>query len=134
MFELDQILKQDTFFIKDLKLCKLLLMNNALYPWLILVPKKPDLTEIIDLSSDDQILLIEEIALISKIVKQLFKAEKLNIAALGNVVKQLHIHIIARYKNDKLFPKPVWSDNARQYYDKVQSDLIIDKVRKNITI
>ena len=101
MFELDSVLKKDTIHIKDLKLCTLLLMDNALYPWLILVPKKANLVEIIDLEPEDRILLMTEISFISNIVKKEFNADKLNIAALGNVVKQLHVHIIARYQNDE---------------------------------
>lgn len=116
MFKLHSQLEKDTIFIKDLKLCQLLLMNNALYPWFVLVPKKPEMVEIIDLSDDEQILLMQEIAEVSRLVKKTFKPDKLNIAALGNMVPQLHIHIIARFKNDPTFPKPVWvSGEVREY-------------------
>ena len=107
MFQLHPQLKKDTFFIKDLELCQVLLMNNALYPWIILVPKKANLIEIIDLSVEEQNLLMVEISAISRIFKNL-NPDKINIAALGNIVPQLHIHIIARFKNDLTFPKPVW--------------------------
>lgn len=132
MFELHPILKKDTFLIKDLKLCQLLLMNNSFYPWLILVPKKPDLVEIIDLSESDQILLIKEIDLISKIIKKVFNPDKINIAALGNMVPQLHIHIIARFKNDRTFPKPIWVDNENKIYDENESKKIIALILKKI--
>ena len=117
MFKLDPQLKKDTFFIKDLKLCQVLLMNNSLYPWVILVPKKADLVEIIDLSEADQILLMEEIALVSKALQRHLKPKKLNVANLGNMVSQLHIHIIARFENDPAFPKPVWGQESKLYLD-----------------
>ncbi len=130
MFELHPVLKKDTFLIKDLKLCQLLLMNNSFYPWLILVPKKPDLIEIIDLSESDQILLIKEIDLISKIIKKTFNPDKINIAALGNMVPQLHIHIIARFKNDRTFPKPIWVDNQIMTYKSEEAEKIIKSITK----
>ena len=116
-FKLDQRLENDCFLIKDLELSKLLLMNNKLYPWLILVPQRPDMMEIIDLNYNDQQILLKEINYVSKIIKNIYKPDKLNIANLGNIVSQLHIHIIARYKNDNSFPKPVWIDNNRTYYN-----------------
>lgn len=116
-FKLDKILENDCFLIKDLELSKLLLMNNKLYPWLILVPQRPDMMEIIDLNCNDQQTLLKEINYVSKIIKNIYKPDKLNIANLGNIVSQFHIHIIARYKNDNSFPKPVWIDNNRTYYN-----------------
>lgn len=115
-FTLDPRLKNDTIFIKDLKLSKLLLMNNKLYPWLILVPKKHNITEIIDLTSSEQQTLLNEINQISTLLQKIYNPDKLNIAALGNMVSQLHIHLIARYKNDATFPKPVWIDNRKEFY------------------
>jgi len=115
MFKLDSQLQNDTFFIKDLKLCQVLLMNNSLYPWVILVPKKANLVEIIDLSKEEQILLMEEIALVSKALKSHLNPKKLNVANLGNMVSQLHIHIIARFENDPSFPKPVWGLGSKSY-------------------
>jgi diadenosine tetraphosphate (Ap4A) HIT family hydrolase len=125
MFEIHKQLKQDTILVKDLKLCQLLLMNNALYPWFILVPKKPDLVEIIDLSSEDQALLMKEISEVSKLVKRNFQPDKLNVAALGNMVPQLHIHIIARFKNDATFPKPVWVSGEAKKYSQEKIDKIV---------
>jgi diadenosine tetraphosphate (Ap4A) HIT family hydrolase len=124
MFKLDPQLKNDTFFIKDLKLCQVLLMNNSLYPWIILVPKKADLIEIIDLSKEEQVLLIEEIALVSKALKNHLNPKKLNVANLGNMVSQLHIHIIARFENDSSFPKPVWGLGSKSY-DKNEAEKVI---------
>ncbi len=124
MFQLDSQLRKDTFFVKDLKLCQVLLMNNSLYPWFILVPKKADLVEIIDLSKEEQILLMEEIALVSKALKNHLQPKKLNVANLGNMVAQLHIHIIARFENDPAFPKPVWGQEAKPYLDEEENKVI----------
>jgi diadenosine tetraphosphate (Ap4A) HIT family hydrolase len=130
MFKLHEQLKKDTILIKDLDLCQILLMNNSLYPWFILVPKKPDLIEIIDLSDSDQKLLMEEISLFSKIVNKVFVCDKLNIAALGNMVPQLHIHIIARFKGDPTFPKPVWVSDECVQYDKKDLENIISNIKE----
>ncbi|MDA7705507.1 HIT family protein [Rickettsiales bacterium] len=124
-FTLDQRLENDCFLIKELKLSKLLLMNNKLYPWFILVPKRNNMKEITDLEFLDQQILLKEINDISKIIQNNYNPDKLNIAALGNVVPQLHIHIIARYKNDKTFPNPVWiSSEKQEYNDKDIQDII----------
>jgi diadenosine tetraphosphate (Ap4A) HIT family hydrolase len=123
-FKLDSRLKNDCFLIKELKLSKLLLMNNKLYPWFILVPKRSNITEIIDLNFEDQKILLSEINEISKIIQQKYQPDKLNIAALGNVVSQLHIHIIARYKNDATFPQPVWVSNKKEEYGDEINDIL----------
>ena len=115
MFKLDKTLEKDTYKIFDLDFCELLLMNNADFPWLILVPKKPDLKELTDLNFDEQILVLKEINLVSQILQEKYKPHKINIAMLGNMVKQLHIHVIARFENDKAFPKPVWGVLSEQY-------------------
>ncbi len=125
MFSLDQKLEQDSFFVCDLKISRVLLMNDANYPWLILVPRKPDLVEIFDLDFEDQIELLREINLVAKFLQKNFNADKINIANLGNVVRQLHIHVIARFKNDEAFPRPVWGVSAaKQYGEKIAQDFI----------
>lgn len=129
-FQLHEQLKNDTYLIKDLTLSKLLLMNNSLFPWVILVPKRSNVTEIIDLNEEDRITLTNEIALVSKIIKTVLEPDKLNIAALGNIVEQLHIHIIARYKDDSLWPKPVFGCN-KQEYTLEQKQKIITKLQEN---
>jgi diadenosine tetraphosphate (Ap4A) HIT family hydrolase len=128
MFELNATLKKDTFFIKDLNLCKLLLLNNKFYPWLILVPKRKNLSETFDLTLEDQLTLTKEINQISILSKEFFKADKINLAAFGNVVPQLHIHIIARYKSDRTFPNPVWLDKEKEQYQKAQVKDLIEKL------
>ncbi len=100
-------LENDTAPVGDLALCRVLAMNDANYPWLILVPRRAGVTEIIDLG-DDAGLLMAEIAQVSRVLKDVARCDKLNIAAIGNVVPQLHVHIVARRKDDPLWPKPVW--------------------------
>ena len=95
MFSLDSRLHNDTFFVCDLSLCRVLLMNDRQFPWLILVPMKNDIAEIIDLTEKEQITLLKESALASKAMMSLFSPLKLNVAALGNVVRQLHVHHVA---------------------------------------
>ena len=128
MFELHPQLEKDTFFVKDLQLCRVLLMNNSLYPWFILVPKKNNLIEIIDLLPEDQNLLMKEISIISKILKIKLNPDKINIAALGNIVSQLHIHIIARFKDDLTFPKPIWTDEKITTYNDNELRKMIDLI------
>ena len=130
MFILDKKLQQDSFFIGDLELCKVLLMNDANYPWLILVPRQNNLKDIIDLSFDDQIILLKEINFVAEILQNEFECDKLNIANLGNVVSQLHIHVIARKKNDATFPKPVWGNASAVEYCGNNLTKTLEKIQK----
>jgi diadenosine tetraphosphate (Ap4A) HIT family hydrolase len=133
MFVLDKQLEQDSFFIGDLALSRLLLLNNMTYPWVILVPRKINLVEIIDLSKQDRLLLMEEISLISNIMKELFDPYKLNIASFGNVVRQLHVHIMARYEDDSTWPNPVWVDKTKnKLYDTETKNQIINKIKDKL--
>ena len=108
MFELDKTLAKDTVALGSLPLSELLLMNDSNYPWLILVPRVEGMTELIHLFWEDQTTLLAEINLLSRVLRQQFDAEKLNIATLGNVVSQLHCHCVARQRNDAAWPAPVW--------------------------
>ena len=130
MFILDKKLQQDRFFIADLELCKVLLMNDANYPWLILVPRQNNLKDIVDLSFDDQIILLKEINFVAEIFKKEFEFDKLNIANLGNVVSQLHIHVIARKKNDATFPRPVWGNAQALEYSGNNLTKTLEKIQK----
>lgn len=108
MFKLDEQLASDCVVLGDFKLCTLLLMNDAQYPWFILVPRREDMTEIFQLSAADRTQLMEESCLLAEMLKDAFAADKMNIAALGNVVSQLHIHHVVRYRGDAAWPAPVW--------------------------
>jgi len=129
MFELDAKLVADTFFVCDLKISRLLLMNDANYTWLILVPQKAGLSELTDLTFDEQVEVLGEINLIARILKNDFACDKLNIAALGNVVRQLHIHVIARRENDATFPKPVWGNAPAKSYSDKEAQSVIAKIK-----
>jgi diadenosine tetraphosphate (Ap4A) HIT family hydrolase len=129
MFTLNSQLKADSFFVADLKISQLLLMNDSNYVWLILVPRKADLVELIDLDFDEQIEVLREINLLGKILKENFAAHKLNIGALGNMVRQLHIHLIARNENDATFPKPVWGNAAAKPYATQDAQALIQKIK-----
>ncbi len=129
MFTLHSQLKSDTHFICDLPLSSALLMNDANYLWLILVPRKPDLIELTDLSFTEQTQVLQEINSVAKILKKEFNAEKINIAALGNVVSQLHIHVIGRKKNDATFPKPVWGNAPAKPYATKEAEALIQKLK-----
>ena len=107
-FALHPQLAQDTVAIGELTLCRLLLNKDANYPWLLLVPRRAGVTEIIDLDADAQAQLMAEIADVSHALRDITQCDKLNVAALGNMVPQLHVHIIARRKSDVAWPRPVW--------------------------
>jgi diadenosine tetraphosphate (Ap4A) HIT family hydrolase len=107
-FSLDPRLAADTFAVGDLKLCRALLMNDNRYPWLILVPRHAGLTEIHELPPQERGVLIEEAAFVGERLKALTGAKKINIGALGNIVSQLHIHVVARVEGDAAWPGPVW--------------------------
>ncbi len=107
-FSLHPQLAQDTLFVTDLPLCRVLLMNEARYPWFILVPRRVTCREIHELSQRDRDLLWSESYKISQALLELFAPDKLNVASLGNVVPQLHLHHIARFQVDAAWPAPVW--------------------------
>ena len=107
-FKLDRQLEQDTVLVADWHLCKVRLMNDSRYPWVILIPKVEDVSEIHQLADEQQQLLLGESVRLSKALEQLFAPHKLNVAALGNMVRQLHIHHIVRFEDDASFPRPVW--------------------------
>ncbi len=107
-FVLHPQLTQDTYFVTDLELCRVLLMNEARYPWLILVSRREGIREIHELTGTERQQLWAESAQVSLALMTLFQPHKLNIAALGNVVAQLHLHHIARFQHDAAWPAPVW--------------------------
>jgi diadenosine tetraphosphate (Ap4A) HIT family hydrolase len=107
-FKLHPQLEKDCVSLSDLKLSRLLLMNNKDFPWCILVPRINDIREIHELSEADQQTLLMESSELSRVMLQIFKGEKMNIAALGNMVPQLHVHHIVRTETDKAWPNPVW--------------------------
>ncbi len=108
MFKLNERLEKDTLHCCDFDLCEVRIMPDSQCPWVILVPKKAGMVEVHELSEEDQTTLMQEITQVSNKLKVKFSADKINVGALGNMVPQLHIHVIARYKNDRGWPGPIW--------------------------
>ena len=123
-------LEKDTAPVGDLALCRVLAINDADYPWLVLVPRRAGVSELIDLSAADAARLIEEIAHVSRVLKAVTGCDKLNVAAIGNVVSQLHIHLVARWRSDPLWPKPVWGMRPVQPADAERFRRFILAIRK----
>jgi len=128
-FKIDKKFLKSSHHIIELKLCSIRLHDNSKFPWVILIPKRNKITDISDLNSKDQILLMKEIVHVSKIMKKLFKTSKLNIEKIGNMVPQLHIHIIARSKKDGTWPLSVWVVKGKNYTEAALS-IMTQKVRK----
>lgn len=129
MFVLDERLKNDTVEVCDWSLCKVLLMNDANYPWVILVPRKEGAIELFDLNEAEQQQLTQESMRLATIMKSEFVADKMNVANLGNVVSQLHIHHIARYKSDVAWPKPVWGALPAKPYTTVELTARVNRLQ-----
>lgn len=125
MFELHPQLAQDCIPISRLKLSRVLLMNDANYPWCILVPERPNITEIYQLSQPERCQLGEESAFLAEAMAQAFAADKMNVASLGNSVPQLHVHHIVRRTNDPAWPGPVWGKLPAKPYTEAESMRVI---------
>lgn len=119
-FQLHPRLEQDCIAIGRFELCRLLMMNDSQYPWFILVPERADLQEIYQLSKAERELLTEESSYLAENLANLYQADKMNIAAIGNLVPQLHIHHIVRYQTDKAWPAPIWGKFATVPYTEQQ--------------
>ena len=120
---------KSSYHVKDLRLCSIRLHDNLKFPWLILIPRRKNITDMSELNSRDQILLMKEIIYVSKITKRLYKTSKLNVEKIGNIVPQLHIHIIARNKNDSSWPLSVWVVK-RKTYSKAALEKNLGKLKK----
>ena len=129
MFILDPRLEADSIAVTDLPLSAVRLMRDATYPWLLLVPRRPDLAEIIDLDRADQHRLMDEIAFASEALKALTRCDKLNVAALGNQVRQLHVHVIARFEGDLAWPGPIWGKAPPRPYDPAAEREFVARLR-----
>jgi len=123
-------LKQDCFIVGQFPLSALLLLNDSLYPWFILVPQRENVREIHQLAEADQQQLMRESSLLAACVEQEFKADKINIAALGNMVPQLHIHHIVRYKTDPAWPAPVWGNRPAVAYNESDARLVCSRLQE----
>ncbi|MFC3608996.1 HIT domain-containing protein [Stutzerimonas tarimensis] len=133
MFNLDPRLQQDTLVLGDFALCRLLLMNDANYPWFILVPRREEVTELFQLSKQDQRQLWQETTDLAEQLKDVFVADKMNVATLGNLVSQLHMHVIVRNKKDPAWPGPVWGQQPATPYRPEQVETIRTKLQLVLT-
>lgn len=129
MFTLDPRLQQDCLVVGDFALCRLLLMNDAQFPWFILVPRREEVSELFQLDTDDQRLLWQETTELAETLKDTFAADKMNIATLGNMVSQLHMHVIVRRREDAAWPAPVWGKLPAQPYGAEQLAAVMAKLR-----
>ena len=132
MFALHHQLEKDCSVICELPLCTVLLMNDCQYPWVIMVPRIDDIREVIDLTAQQQSQLWQESALVSHALQDEVKPDKLNVAALGNMVPQLHIHHIARYKSDAAWPAPVWGVKPAIPYKSEEKQVLIDALKQRL--
>ena len=128
MYRINKKFLKSSHYIADLKLCSVRLNDNSKFPWLILIPKRKNITNISELNSKDQILLMKEIVFVSRLMKKLFKTSKLNVEKIGNIVPQLHIHIISRKKTDSSWPLSVWAVKGKKYSAKNLKD-VLNKIR-----
>jgi diadenosine tetraphosphate (Ap4A) HIT family hydrolase len=129
-FMLDPRLAAETCPVASLPLCDVLLMNDARYAWLILVPRQAGLVEIADLNDADQLALWQEVNRAAAALRQASPCEKLNIAALGIIVRQLHVHVLARNPGDAAWPGPVWGNGRAEHYDPSARAALIDDLRR----
>ncbi|WP_087025861.1 HIT domain-containing protein [Thaumasiovibrio subtropicus] len=132
-FTLHSQLDADTSVIGDFPLCRVLLSREAIGPWLILVPRINNITELHHLSEQDQQQLIKESALIAELLEQDFHAEKINIGALGNLVPQLHWHVIARFKTDVAWPKPIWGNTENVKRNEQNQQALVEELQATLS-
>ena len=128
-FELDSRLASDTAFVADRPLCRVLLMDDARFPWLILVPRRAGMTELDDVDEDDRTLLMQEIQAAMKALRTAVACDKLNVGVLGNIVRQLHVHVVARRVGDAAWPGPVWGHGPAQRYTPEARDALVARLR-----
>lgn len=133
-FALDPTLLADTTPIGDLALSSVLLARDARFPWLILVPRRAGMVEIIDLGAVDRVLLLDEITAASEALRAATGCDKLNVAALGNQVRQLHVHVIARFHGDPAWPRPVWGSGDPVAYEATARDRLRGQLRQGLSL
>lgn len=131
-FQLHPRLEADTLFVADWSLSRLLLMNDARFPWLILVPRRAQITELHELAHGERMVLIEEIARAARALKAISGAAKINMGALGNLVPQLHVHVVARRPGDAAWPGPVWGHGTPAPYRSADSAALLARLSADL--
>jgi len=132
MFELHERLKQDTFAVGRLDISQLLLVNDRSLPWFILVPEREAVRELDELTREDRAAVVEELAVVSRILRRLYKPDKINVGALGNLVPQLHLHVIGRFTTDRAWPGPIWGTGPIEPYSADEADEVCRRVREEL--
>lgn len=131
-FELDARLARDTELVASLGLCQLRIMKDARWPWFMLVPQRNGVSEVFELKPLDQALLTFETNMVAEALKRATGAEKINVAAIGNIVRQLHVHIVARSEGDPNWPGPIWGFGQSEPYDDAQKQALINRLTENL--
>ncbi|MCQ2005832.1 HIT domain-containing protein [Rhizobium sp. NRK18] len=127
-FELDSRLERDSILVGNLGLCQLRLMTDARWPWFVLIPQRADVSEVFELTPLDQTMLTFETNQVASALKAVTGAEKINVGALGNIVRQLHVHVLARFEGDANWPGPVWGFGKAEAYDDDERNALIKKI------
>lgn len=127
LFKVDPELETNSYFIADMELSKLYLKNDKENPWFVLIPRKSEVFELVDLTHEQQCMLMEEVTIVSEFLKSHYRPFKINIGALGNIVRQLHIHVLARYENDRAWPQALWGTVPKEIFEQVE----IDNIKSN---
>ena len=128
-FAVDPVIAQNSIFIKNLGLSALYLKNDKENPWFVLVPRKLNAVELIDLNHEEQTMLMEELTIVSEFLKSHYRPHKMNVGALGNIVQQLHVHVIARYPADRAWPGPIWGTPTTMEFDQTE----LENIKSNFT-
>ncbi len=131
-FELDPRLARDTELVESLGLCQLRIMKDSRWPWFMLVPKRSGLSELFELTPLDQALLTFETNMVAAALKKATGAEKINVAAIGNIVRQLHVHIVARFDGDPNWPGPIWGYGQAEAYEDTRKQSVIKSLTENL--
>ena len=132
-FELDGRIARDSDLIATLDLCQLRIQNDSRWPWLVMVPQRADMTEIFELSEADQALLSAEVNHIAAALKEITCATKINVGALGNIVRQLHVHVIARFEGDANWPGPIWGYGSAEPYDGEKRQALMNRLMEKLS-
>lgn len=123
-FCVDPELEKDSYLIAEMELSKLYVKNDKENPWFVLVPRRAQVFELVDLSHEEQCILMEEVTIVSEFLKSYYRPTKINIGALGNLVRQLHIHVLARYESDRAWPRPLWGTTPELFFLQVELENI----------
>ena len=133
-FELDPRLAGDTLVVGDLTLCRVLLMRDSRFAWLVLVPRRTGLVEVADLPEDERALLWREVDAAGAALRAVAPCDKLNIGALGNIVRQLHVHVVARREGDAAWPGPVWGSGKAENYAEGEAERLVEGIRHGLAL